>query len=155
MEACCCSAQHRRLGKSRGLLLSRSWCLGGNGGSAVRKSCQVLPVCGRHPTECPRYVESGLDVRKRGWCSTSMCSMSATKTALEHLQDFHLAKRHYDLALETNAEASFPVYLSLIKLYARSIWHTLTGGEGGLSLWALDEEEQCRFLPPSLNLPDL
>ncbi|KAJ7818213.1 hypothetical protein B0H14DRAFT_2840413 [Mycena olivaceomarginata] len=60
-------------------------------------------------------------------------------------QDFHLAKRHYDLALETNAEASFPVYLSLVKLYARSIWHTITGGQGGLNIWTLDDDE---YLPP-------
>ncbi|EJD08119.1 HCP-like protein, partial [Fomitiporia mediterranea MF3/22] len=50
-------------------------------------------------------------------------------------QDFHLAKRHYDLALETNSEAYLPVVLSLIKLHVRSFWHTLTGGQNGLSLW--------------------
>lgn len=38
-------------------------------------------------------------------------------------QDFHLAKRHYDLALETNAEAYLPVTLSLIKLHIRKFWH--------------------------------
>lgn len=56
-------------------------------------------------------------------------------------QDFHLAKRHYDLALETNSEAYIPVLLSLIKLYARSIWHTLQGGQDGLSLWGHDEDK--------------
>ena len=56
-------------------------------------------------------------------------------------QDFHLAKRHYDLALETNSEAYLPVILSLAKLYARSIWHTLMGGSGGLNLWSPDEDE--------------
>lgn len=55
-------------------------------------------------------------------------------------QDFHLAKRHYDLALETNSEAYLPVMLSLGKLYARSIWHTLMGGTGGLNLWNPDED---------------
>lgn len=39
-------------------------------------------------------------------------------------QDFHLAKRHYDLALATNTEAYFPVTLSLIKLRVRKFWHT-------------------------------
>ncbi|KAF9652443.1 HCP-like protein, partial [Thelephora ganbajun] len=39
-------------------------------------------------------------------------------------QDFHLAKRHYDLALATNTEAYFPVTLSLIKLRIRKFWHT-------------------------------
>ncbi|KAJ7782738.1 hypothetical protein B0H16DRAFT_1357156 [Mycena metata] len=62
-------------------------------------------------------------------------------------QDFHLAKRHYDMALETNSEASFPVYLSLIKLYARSIWHTLMGGTGGLNIWTLDEDEEISKPP--------
>ncbi|KAH9942227.1 HCP-like protein [Epithele typhae] len=55
-------------------------------------------------------------------------------------QDFHLAKRHYDLAYETNAEAYLPVLLSLLKLHARSAWHTLMGGQGGLTLWDGDEE---------------
>ncbi|KAF8141254.1 hypothetical protein EV363DRAFT_1425394 [Boletus edulis] len=55
-------------------------------------------------------------------------------------QDFHLAKRHYDQALETNSEAYLPVLLSLIKLYAKSIWHTLQGGQDGLSLWGYDED---------------
>ena len=50
-------------------------------------------------------------------------------------QDFHLAKRNYDLALETNSEAYLPVTLSLIRLYARSLWHTICGGENGLSFW--------------------
>ncbi|KIM40271.1 hypothetical protein M413DRAFT_446444 [Hebeloma cylindrosporum] len=56
-------------------------------------------------------------------------------------QDFHLAKRHYDLALETNSEAYLPVILSLAKLYARSFWHTIMGGSGGLNIWGPDEEE--------------
>ncbi|KAH0829180.1 hypothetical protein J3R83DRAFT_2728 [Lanmaoa asiatica] len=56
-------------------------------------------------------------------------------------QDFHLAKRHYDRALETNSEAYLPVLLSLIKLYARSFWHTLQGGQNGLALWGYDEDK--------------
>lgn len=43
-------------------------------------------------------------------------------------QDFHMAKRFYDLALETNSEAYLPVKLSLIKLRARSYWNTFTHG---------------------------
>jgi len=53
-------------------------------------------------------------------------------------QDFHLAKRHYDIALETNVEAYLPVTLSLFRLHARSLWHTLMGRDGGLSLWSKD-----------------
>ena len=63
-----------------------------------------------------------------------------------YCQDFHLAKRHYDLALETNSEAYLPVILSLAKLYARSIWHTLMGGTGGLNLWSPDEDEIGTFV---------
>ncbi|KAJ4483802.1 hypothetical protein J3R30DRAFT_3328743 [Lentinula aciculospora] len=55
-------------------------------------------------------------------------------------QDFHLAKRHYDLAAQANSEAYLPVFFSLAKLYVRSIWHTILGGKGGLSIW-FDEED--------------
>jgi hypothetical protein len=55
---------------------------------------------------------------------------------LSMAQDFHLAKRHYDIALETNVEAYLPVMLSLFRLHAHSLWHTLIGREGGLSLWS-------------------
>ena len=44
-------------------------------------------------------------------------------------QDFHLAKRFYDQALETNQEAYLPVKLSLIKLRFRSFWNTITHGK--------------------------
>ncbi|KAF2417431.1 HCP-like protein, partial [Tothia fuscella] len=43
-------------------------------------------------------------------------------------QDFHLAKRFYDHALETNKEAFLPVTLALFKLRARSFWNTITNG---------------------------
>ncbi|EMD33107.1 hypothetical protein CERSUDRAFT_76806 [Gelatoporia subvermispora B] len=55
-------------------------------------------------------------------------------------KDYHLAKRHYDRALEANGEAYIPVTLSLIKLHARSFWHTLRGGRNGLSFWGDDED---------------
>ncbi|MBW0464846.1 hypothetical protein O181_004561 [Austropuccinia psidii MF-1] len=44
-------------------------------------------------------------------------------------QDYHLAKRFYDLALETNSEASLPVTLSLFNLYVRSLWGYIVHGE--------------------------
>ncbi|KAK4054803.1 ERAD-associated protein [Microbotryomycetes sp. JL201] len=40
-------------------------------------------------------------------------------------RDFHLAKRYYDQALETSADAYFPACLSLISLYARASYHAL------------------------------
>ena len=49
-------------------------------------------------------------------------------------QDFHLAKRLYDLALETNKEAYLPVKLSLFRLHWRSWWNDIThGGVKGIS----------------------
>jgi SEL1 protein len=57
------------------------------------------------------------------------------------IQDFHLAKRQYDSALETNAEAYLPIVLSLVKLHIRSLWHTVTGGKNGLNLWSSDESD--------------
>ncbi len=44
-------------------------------------------------------------------------------------QDYHLAKRYYDIALATNEEAYLPVTLSLLKLRVRSAWNTLTHGK--------------------------
>lgn len=44
-------------------------------------------------------------------------------------QDFHMAKRYYDLALETNTEAYLPVKLSLLKLRARGYWNRITNGK--------------------------
>ena len=44
-------------------------------------------------------------------------------------QDYHLAKRYYDLALETNQESYLPVKLSLLKLRMRSFWNTITNGK--------------------------
>jgi SEL1 protein len=67
-----------------------------------------------------------------GWTNEGFLSL---------LQDFHLAKRHYDLALETNSEAYIPVVFSLMKLYARSVWHTLMGGKGGLRIWGYDNDD--------------
>ncbi|KAH8682220.1 hypothetical protein BX600DRAFT_505831 [Xylariales sp. PMI_506] len=43
-------------------------------------------------------------------------------------QDFHLAKRYYDHALETSDEAYLPVTISLLRLRIRSAWNTFTHG---------------------------
>lgn len=56
-------------------------------------------------------------------------------------QDFILAKRYYDLALETNFEAYLPVTLSLVRLYMRSFWYSLTGGtEKNMIIWGIDDQ---------------
>ncbi|TKA54602.1 hypothetical protein B0A53_03009 [Rhodotorula sp. CCFEE 5036] len=59
-------------------------------------------------------------------------------------QDFHLAKRNYDMALETSTDAFFPSTLSLIGLYARALYHAITkSGDDelrGLSLFGRDPD---------------
>lgn len=57
------------------------------------------------------------------------------------MQDYHLAKRYYDMALETSADAYFPATLSLISLYARSFYHSLFGANDDLKTLSL-------FAPP-------
>ncbi|KAK0252333.1 hypothetical protein B0A54_14133 [Friedmanniomyces endolithicus] len=52
-------------------------------------------------------------------------------------QDFHLAKRFNDQALETNREAYLPVKLSLFKLRWRSWWNDVT--HGGVKSMGSDE----------------
>lgn len=44
-------------------------------------------------------------------------------------QDFHMAKRYYNLALERNKEAYLPVTLALAKLRLRSWWNGVRGGQ--------------------------
>uniref|UniRef100_V5F1U6 Ubiquitin-protein ligase Sel1/Ubx2 n=2 Tax=Kalmanozyma brasiliensis (strain GHG001) TaxID=1365824 RepID=V5F1U6_KALBG len=52
-------------------------------------------------------------------------------------QDFHLAKRYYDTAVETNVEAYLPVTLSLIKLHIRAIWAAVFRSESSQSAISL------------------
>ncbi|KAK3680455.1 ERAD-associated protein [Vermiconidia calcicola] len=55
-------------------------------------------------------------------------------------QDFHLAKRFYDQALETNKEAYLPVKMSLWKLRWRSWWNGVTRG----GVHGIEEDEPER-----------
>ena len=79
------------------------------------------------------------DMEKAASCYTAASEFHQSAQALYNLgwmhengvgldQDFHLAKRYYDHALETNIEAYLPVTLSLFKLRIRSAWNTLTHG---------------------------
>ncbi|GLB37757.1 putative protein with sel1-like repeats [Lyophyllum shimeji] len=86
-----------------------------------------------------RYYQSAADTQMSALAMWNLGWMYENGIGVP--QDFHLAKRHYDLALDTNSEAYLPVMLSLGKLYLRSFWHTLMGGQGGLSIWAPDEAE--------------
>ncbi|SPO40978.1 related to Sel-1 homolog precursor [Pseudozyma flocculosa] len=54
-------------------------------------------------------------------------------------QDFHLAKRYYDMAVGVNDEAYLPVTLSLIKLHLRALWAAVwrsDASESALSLFS-------------------
>jgi len=79
------------------------------------------------------------DMEKAAACYTAASEFHQSAQALYNLgwmhengvglnQDFHLAKRYYDHALETNEEAYLPVTLSLMKLRLRSAWNTFTNG---------------------------
>ena len=59
-------------------------------------------------------------------------------------QDFHMAKRYYDLALEMNKESYLPVKLALIKLRARSWWNGISGGK----VKSIDDEEEPKKSNP-------
>ncbi|KAG5989986.1 hypothetical protein E4U43_004390 [Claviceps pusilla] len=85
-------------------------------------------------------IGTEVDVGKAVQCYTGASEYSQSAQALFNLgwmhengvgleQDFHLAKRYYDQALEVNEEAYLPVTLSLLKLRIRSAWNTITHGE--------------------------
>src|SRR5579862_4451181 len=63
---------------------------------------------------------SALGMWNLGWCHENGIGVE---------QDFHLAKRYYDLAAMANAEAALPVALSLIKLRIRSFYNKITHGK--------------------------
>ncbi|KAK8851389.1 ubiquitin-protein ligase-like protein Sel1/Ubx2 [Apiospora arundinis] len=65
------------------------------------------------------YLQSAQALYNLGWMHENGVGL---------VQDFHLAKRYYDQALETNDEAYLPVTLSLLKLRMRSAWNTFTHG---------------------------
>ncbi|KAL4917847.1 hypothetical protein BDW62DRAFT_210955 [Aspergillus aurantiobrunneus] len=82
----------------------------------------------------------GIDTEKASTCYHTAAEVHYSAQAYWNLgwmhengvaveQDFHMAKRYYDLALETNAEAYLPVKLSLLKLRARSAWNRFTNGK--------------------------
>ena len=80
------------------------------------------------------------DMEKAATCYQAAADFQQSAQALWNLgwmhengigvsQDFHLAKRFYDQALETNQESYLPVKLSLLKLRWRSAWNTITHGK--------------------------
>lgn len=82
------------------------------------------------------------DVEKATTCYTQAAENHHSAQALWNLgwlhengigavkQDFHMAKRYYDLAYEMNKDAAYlPVKLALIKLRLRSWWNGVSGGK--------------------------
>jgi len=81
------------------------------------------------------------DLDKASTCYTTAAESHHSAQALWNLgwmhengvgpieQDFHMAKRYYDLALEMNKEAYLPVKLALVKLRLRSWWNGVSGGK--------------------------
>ena len=85
-------------------------------GLGTSKSAENAAVCYQAAAET---MQSAQAMWNLGW-------MHENGVGLE--QDFHLAKRFYDQALETNQEAYLPVKLSLMKLRLRSWWNGVSGG---------------------------
>lgn len=86
------------------------------------------------------YYFSGIGIEKEDPAKAAVCYQAAAdyrsslakwnlgwmhENGIGAEQSFHLAKRYYDLAAETHAEAFFPVQLALIKLRVRSFWNFL------------------------------
>lgn len=65
-------------------------------------------------------------------------------------QDYHLAKRYYDLALTTSADAYLPVKLSLISLWTRSLYHQIFAATDDLKTLSLFSKP----VPPPSPFPD-
>lgn len=80
---------------------------------AIDKAAQCYQGASEH-------FQSGQALYNLGWMHENGVSLT---------QDFHLAKRYYDHALETNDEAYLPVTLSLLRLRMRSAWNTFTNGQ--------------------------
>ncbi|KAF7966274.1 hypothetical protein HWV62_39391 [Athelia sp. TMB] len=93
---------------------------------------------GAHFATAARYYQAAADTQLSALAMWNLGWMYENGVGVP--QDYHLAKRHYDMALETNSEAYLPVLLSLIKLHARSFWHTLKGGKNGLDLWDFEDD---------------
>mmetsp|Transcript_60819 Transcript_60819/g.120397 ORF Transcript_60819/g.120397 Transcript_60819/m.120397 type:complete len:156 (-) Transcript_60819:337-804(-) len=65
-------------------------------------------------------------------------------------RDYHLAKRHYDMAIETSTDAWAPVQLAILELHCLQWWDARTGGRLGspyeyMAVWRrpLDEALQA------------
>ena len=60
--------------------------------------------------------------------------------------------RHYDFSLKPNMEACLLVSLSVFRLHARSLWHTLTVRGGDPSLWSSNVADSGKSYAVELQL---
>jgi SEL1 protein len=104
------------------------------------------PATALHPAPDTDFSANATDIQQTNLEKAASCYTTAAESyhsaqALWNLgwmhengigstqQDFHMAKRYYDLALEMNKEAYLPVKLALFKLRARSWWNGVSGGK--------------------------
>ncbi|KAF3202167.1 ERAD-associated protein [Orbilia oligospora] len=127
-----------------------------NQGNGRERSCGMATLYFKHVAEKVEALQAPLEWSHRMYksgnkdvailgfmmaaaCYTAASEFTQSAQALWNLgwmyengigvgQDYHLAKRYYDQALETNTEAYLPVTLSLVRLRVRSFWNTVTGG---------------------------
>ncbi|WVQ80103.1 hypothetical protein IAT38_002204 [Cryptococcus sp. DSM 104549] len=121
--------------------------------SAAQDNVDALVKVGDHYYQSPNpsydraaaYYQTAADTQTSAMAYWNLGFMYENGQGVK--QDWHLAKRFYDLAGETSHEAYLPVVLSLGKLYLRSWWVDLrTGGAiPGLPLFEPP--------PPSTDLP--
>lgn len=94
-------------------------------------------------------IGTALDAEKASLCYHTAAEASHSPQAYWNLgwmhengisvdQDFHMAKRYYDLALETSETAYLPVKLALLKLRIRAWWDRITHG----NVNPIQEEEE-------------
>ncbi|KAB8230034.1 ubiquitin ligase complex subunit HRD3 [Aspergillus alliaceus] len=98
------------------------------GGIGIAADAEKASICYHNAAEIHYSAQAYWNL---GW-------MHENGVAVE--QDFHMAKRYYDLALETSPEAYLPVKLSLLKLRLRSYWNSITNGK----INSIQEEEETK-----------
>lgn len=124
------SRQRRRARQDGRLLLQRTRDRGRL--AAARKGGGVLSERSDDALLGHGHVEPRLDARGREGGPSGVYlrpqprEACDRKNSLDRTQDFHLAKRNYDMALETSGDAFFPSSLALVGLYGRALWHAVT-----------------------------
>ncbi|GAA5863624.1 hypothetical protein JCM1840_000083 [Sporobolomyces johnsonii] len=104
--------------------------------SAAQDNVDALVKMGDYYYKGIGTGEDGPQMEKAAACYQSAATSRFSAMAMWNLgwmhetgqgvpQDFHLAKRYLDSALEVSSDAYFPVTLSLLSLYTRALYHLL------------------------------